>query len=303
MPSPASPLPPSRLRHVVVATDFSPASDNALRRADAIAHQHGATLSLLHVVEPMPMASGWGDGGGSLAWIGVEVVQQSGLRALERQRDAYTERRSSSIQLHCRVGQARHDLARVAAELGGDLLVLGGPPLRNLGERLFGSTVQSVVHGTVLPLLVCRRSAQAPWRKVLASTDFSPAADRAIVLAEGLAPEAEKHLLHAHEPLPEATLALLQPDPGMLGRYIAETGQAATARFEAAATAHPNWTGHFRRGVVLEVIEREAAASQADLLALGTRGHGRWMGALLGSVGQRLLAKLDADLLLVPEAA
>lgn len=286
--------------HVLVGTDFSPAAENALRRADAIAHQFGAKLSLLHVVEPLPLVSAWGDVG-AVAWIGLEALQEAGLRALERQRDAFAQRKCATLDLHCRIGQPRIDLAEQAAELGADLLVLGGRAAPGIGERLFGSTARAVVHAAPLPLLVCRRPAASPWRTVLASTDFSAAAERAVALAERLAPEAFKRLLHVHAPLPEATLALLQPDPGLLERYVAETEAAAAERFQQVSARHPGWTGQFRRGAAIDVVEREAATLEVDLLALGTRGHGRWIGALLGSVGQRVLTRLDCDVLLVPE--
>lgn len=285
--------------HLVVASDFSACADDALRRADALAVALGARLSLMHVVEPLPVVSAWGDPG-SVAWIGLEALQEAGLARLRQQQARLASLTHPDIALHCLVGQPRRDLGALAAELGGDLLVLGAHAPTGLGQRLLGTTAQAAVHASPLPLLVCRRPATAPWRRVLGASDFSPSAERALPWAAVLAPAAEKHLLHVHPSLPEATLALVQPDPAALERFTAEAEKGALERFAALSARYPDWVAHFRRGDVAETVEREAAERGADLVVLGTRGHGPWLGGLLGSVGQRLLAKLDADVLLVP---
>lgn len=296
-----APITPSP-SHLVVASDFSPCADNALQRADALAMALGARLSLLHVVEPLPVVSAWGDPG-SMAWIGLEALQEAGLERLKRQRARLSSLTHSDITLHCLVGQPRRDLGGLAADLGGDLLVLGTHPPSGLGQRLLGTTAQAAVHACPVPLLVCRRPAAAAWRCVLGASDFGPSAERALPWAGLLAPAAEKHLLHVHTSLPEATLALVQPDPAALERFTIEAEKGALERFEALSARYPDWVAHFRRGDVAETVEREAAERSADLVVLGTRGHGPWLGGLLGSVGQRLLVKLDADVLLVPQPA
>lgn len=287
--------------HLVVATDFSPCADEALRRADALAVRFGARLSLLHVVEPLPVVSAWGDTG-SVAWIGIEALQDAGHQRMVRQLAAHPALRSPDIALHCRVGQPRRDLGALAAEIGGDLLVLGAHAPSGLGQKLLGSTAQATVHGSPLPLLVCRRPAASSWLRVLAATDFGSAALKAQGLAALLAPTAEKRLVHAHPPFPEATLAMMQPDPAMLEQFAERAEREAAERLSTLGAASPDWSTHFRRGEAADVAVREAAAQQADLVALGTRGHGPWLGGLLGSVGQRVLARLDADVLLVPGA-
>lgn len=284
-------------RHLVVATDFGPSADNALARALALAQGLGARLSLLHVVEPLPIVSAWGDAG-SAAWLGVEALVQAGEEALARQIARVPGAGAAGVTAACRVGMPRRDLGRIARELGGELLVLGARNERRLGDRLIGNTAQAAVHHACLPLLVCRRPAAAPWREVLAATDFGEAAARAVALAEALSPGARRRLLHVHASLPEATLALVQPDPGQLERYAAAAEADASQRFDALCAGLPGWTGHFRRGHAGELLMEAIATHQPDLVALGSRGHGPWIGGLLGSLGQRVLAQAEADVLL-----
>jgi len=290
----------SAIRHIVVATDFEPPSTEAVRRAAALATRLGATMSLLHVVEPLPMVSAWGDPGAA-AWIGMDALLQAGGARLRRQAEVLGDV-AASAALVCRVGMPRRDLGTIAAELGGDLLVIGCRGERRLGDRLLGSTAQTTLHRAAIPVLVVRRPAATSWDAVLAASDFSPASLRAIALAEALAPAASKRLLHVHAPMPEATLALMQPDPGQLETYLGLAERDAAARFEQECATYPAWKGEFRRGPAIDTVLGEAERHAVPLLALGTRGHGPWLGGLLGSLGQAALARGRADVLLVPDA-
>ena len=289
-------------RHLVVATDFSPAADAALARAGVLAQNLGARISLLHVIEPLPIMSAWGDPGAG-AWLGLEALHNAGEAELRRQLDRHAGTPAAAAKAVSRIGLPRRDLGRLAQELGGDLLVLSARNERRIGDRLLGSTAQATVHHAVLPVLVLRRPAKAPWERVLAASDGSAAAQVAIALAETLADWSEARLLRVHPPLPEATLSLMQPAQTQLEALVKSLETEAVLRAETEARAHPRWQGEFRRGDVIDTVLGEIEQRAIDLVALGTRGHGPWLGGLLGSLGQAVLARASCDVLLVPEPA
>lgn len=289
-------------RHLVVATDFSPAADNALARAGALAQKLGARLSLLHVIEPLPVASAWGDPGAG-AWLGLEALIAAGEAELRRQLERHAGSAAAAAVPICRMGLPRRDLGRLARELEADLLVLGARSERRLGDRLLGSTAQASVHHAGLPVLVLRRPAGAPWSRVLAASDGSAAAHAAIGLAEALAEGSEARLLRVHPPLPEATLSLMQAAQAQLDALELRNEREAAALAEAEAKAYPAWQGEFRRGEVIGTVLGEIEQRAIDLVALGTRGHGPWIGGLLGSLGQAVLARATCDVLLAPDPA
>ena len=52
---------PTRIRKILVPTDFSPASTVAVKRAVALANQCGATLTILHIIDINPQGAGTAD--------------------------------------------------------------------------------------------------------------------------------------------------------------------------------------------------------------------------------------------------
>ncbi len=127
--------------------------------------------------------------------------------------------------------------------------------------------------------------------RILAATDFSPAADRAVRRAALIAKQqgAELHLLHVVHPLSLYPGQNLAPEPldvaeveaagerlGPLAKVLAEHYGIRT---------HAAW----RIGRAHSRIAEYAQGIGADLAVVGARGEGTLVRLLLGSTAQRLL--------------
>ena len=139
--------------HLLVAVDFSDFSAQILSRAAQIATLHGAKLSLLHVVEFFPEDI-------PLNWIAPENKDP----AVYLQAHAHNK----LVELAARVGvdsfepqvllsthSAGHDIARVAAEQGADLMVIGSHGRGGAAEHT-GPTAHAVLHRAHCDVLVVR---------------------------------------------------------------------------------------------------------------------------------------------------
>jgi nucleotide-binding universal stress UspA family protein len=86
---------------------------------------------------------------------------------------------------------------------------------------------------------------------------------------------------------------------------LAELGQARAdsvldaARLEARAHGATRIATRAASGDPAEEILAAARELRPDLIALGSRGHGRLVGLLLGSVAQKVLAHADCPVLVV----
>jgi nucleotide-binding universal stress UspA family protein len=145
-----------KIDNILVATDFSEASDAALLYGIHFARAYGATLHLLHVVDDMAAAAMATTGAltdvGSLQ-LDLEKTTRQKLDGLLASEDR--------VSLHARVAvvtsstPARSILA-YAAEVPVDLIIVGTHGRTGLAHFFMGSVAQQVVRTAPCPVLTVR---------------------------------------------------------------------------------------------------------------------------------------------------
>lgn len=282
------------MERILVATDMAEQGGIALRRGAALAHELGAQLIVLHV-----MQDGLPDD--------LHAVFETALLArLEGQTAELKERLGLDVVVRIGVGTDWMVILARIEEEGADLLVMGAHRHPGLIDLFRGTTVDRVAKACGIPLLVVREDSDRPYRSVLVATDFSLAAREALVAAHRLAPEARLRLLHAFT-VP-------------FGRFLRSTArndvledERSRMRIEADTGMTTflggleGLVGHRDRITVEEepsaAIRYQFEHAPVDLLALGTHSRPRLSEALLGSVARGLLADPPCDILAVPPSA
>ncbi|HPC62779.1 MAG TPA: universal stress protein [Verrucomicrobiota bacterium] len=144
------------LRKLLVPLDFSECACHALRYAAAFAGKVGASLVLLHVVEP---AVG-GDHYLSLAPT-LDDANEHQVAAGRERLEALCQRqvcRQLSCQTLVRLGWAASEIVDTALALGADLIVMGTHGRSGLKHVLLGSTAEKVVRQAPCPVLTIRHT-------------------------------------------------------------------------------------------------------------------------------------------------
>ena len=136
-------------RTLLVAIDCSEDSGRVLARAAAVASK-GATLHLIHVIEPLALAYG--------ADVPMDVSDlQSSL--MERARKAALEHAQrfaiSPDQVHVELGSIERTIQEKADQLGADLIVVGSHTRSGLA-LLLGSTAKGLVPGAHCDVLAVK---------------------------------------------------------------------------------------------------------------------------------------------------
>jgi nucleotide-binding universal stress UspA family protein len=290
------------IRCILAATDLSEASRVALRRAAQLARQHGARLELMHVVRSAAVLPDW------LARAQPRLADEEDLKAELRGRltamavEAGIEG-SIKFDLEVRFGKPAQLLAERAHELQADLLVVGAHGESGLVESMIGTTAQKVVRLSRIAVLVAKRAADGPYRRMLVSTDFSDSAKAAAHLAHRLAPDAALELFTAYD-VPYFTLmthAGVSDDAmGDYRKLAHDDAQTAMDTFLADlgppfADSHPV----LRHGYAPPLIQQYVEEQPIDLVAVGAQGKGAISATLLGSVSSRVLAESRCDVLVV----
>jgi universal stress protein A len=138
-------------RHILFATDFGPAARSIGARAVELARRYDARLSLVHVVEYVPLDFS-GDFGIPPP---VEVETELQARSRERLAELATQLGAADAGRFVEVGTTKHEILRLAQTEAVDLIVLGSHGRSGLG-LLLGSTANAVLHGAACDVLAVR---------------------------------------------------------------------------------------------------------------------------------------------------
>ena len=253
-------IPEISFKEILVASDLSDASTNAVGYAKAIAKHFGSHIVLAHVSDPAaPIAIPEG------GWIQdyanqVEEQMQTAGAALREEGLA-----ADAVNTY---GAVRQEIAALADEYQTDLIVLGTHARRGLKRFVFGSEAEGLVRRTTRPVLtVGPAAAEAPkgaWapKNILCATSLNPRAAQVVAYAYKLA----KSL--------GATFELLSVDDP---NHPADRDATWSVFEEALAEALPEELGKSQIRSLLsgrspaENIVDVAKALRSDLIVMGAR--------------------------------
>jgi len=149
--------PALRFKKILAPVDFSPASQNGLQHAVRFAHEFGAELTLLYVLEPTPAAN-FVAIPGTIPFPETDFSKaEKNLRAL-----AASVRTDGAERPHwnVRAGLPSHEIVEAAKEAGIDLIVIATHGYTGWKHFCIGSTAERVVRAAPCPVLVVREKEQ-----------------------------------------------------------------------------------------------------------------------------------------------
>jgi nucleotide-binding universal stress UspA family protein len=144
-------LPVFRLKRILVPVDFSDCSKKALKYAIPFARQFGASLVLLHVLQPYLPAT-------EMSSVDVELVLHQTREACDEELKALQRTVGADVASEAvlRSGNPYTEIVQAEKEYGIDLIVLSTHGRTGLAHVLLGSTAERVVRHAHCPVLVVR---------------------------------------------------------------------------------------------------------------------------------------------------
>lgn len=138
-------------QHLLIAVDLTEASEIIANKALALAQCCEARLSLLHVVEYVPV-----DPAGEALLPPPVNMEDELMDAARKRLDALAEKLGlPDCRRHVVLGNIKTEVARVANENAVDLIVLGSHERHGL-QLLWGSTERSVLSAAPCDVLAIR---------------------------------------------------------------------------------------------------------------------------------------------------
>ena len=143
--------PKLKIKSILVPTDFSAASKKALKYAEELARQFNAQITLLHVIEPMPMA----DFGAYPLALSYDPLLKKTKQTLDRfSRREVAENLLKETQVS--VGRPFQEITDAARKLKMDLIVIATHGHTGLTRAILGSTAERIVRYAPCPVLTVR---------------------------------------------------------------------------------------------------------------------------------------------------
>lgn len=284
------------MRRILVATDFSPRADLALRRAAMLACATGARLDMVHVIDPdRPKAL---------------ITAETGLSRdlLEEQREILRDRYDIEIAAHLYEGEAFQGIARALDDLQPDLLVVGAYRRRLLQDTFIGTTAERAIRRSRKPVLMVNADVREPYVHILAAVDLSANAAHALRVTSALElnRDALLSVTYAFEAPGIGSISQGSMSKEEIRRYLAE--ERALAATELDAFLESVGTGKAQRIVrnidrtPVATIQSVAEELSADLLVIGAGTGSGPARMMLGSTALEILATSRRDVLVVPYA-
>ena len=205
-------------KHVVVATDFSAASERALAHALPLAQRYGSSVSIVHAIPPEMREITFGPLPRELDHERLQAEKE-----MTRLADDACMRNLDPRMILER-GEVWDVLSWVIQREDADLLVMGTHGRGGLNKLVLGSVAEDVLRRTSCPVLTVGPSVppvvagKSGFKTILFATDFGPSAPRSFSYALSLAEDCQAKLilLHVVPPMPSTDIGPGIYGPGVL---------------------------------------------------------------------------------------
>lgn len=287
------------LDSLLVATDHSADGHDAVRRAALLAHEHGARLHILHLL----------DGGRR------QILRRRLFPALDIDREAAQARnalqrmaaeisRSCDVSVSVEVVVGDPGAALQQASQRADLVVIGRRGRGWLGRLRVGRTVDRMLVTCRRPVLVVRTPVAQAYQRILVPIDFTDGADAALRVAARMRREADLHVVHAIDSRRDAILRDADVPEHLIreARGMEEAGTRARIRrkFSRLGLDGAPVSLALTYGRMAPSTLRHARRLEADLIVAAREGGSTTGRFLFGGVGRRILFGSPCDTLIVP---
>jgi nucleotide-binding universal stress UspA family protein len=296
---------------VVCGVDWSDESMAAVNVAAGLSKRLGATLVLAHVVEEST----------TFPYGSEPELNRNRHRAHTKTTRLFhsVRRQLDPLDVEGRVlyGAPADELAELAAQEEAALLLVGSRGRGAVKAALFGSVSSAVSRAADCPVVIVRSDmalagpeATGHRATIVCGVDDSQQARGAARVAAALAGalDAELMLVHAYPPARSAATipagGIAPPvDLDELEERHRRAGETLLGQVAEDAVGDAPVRTRLETGAAASALERCAREEQAELIVVGTHGHGPLASALLGSTSVALAAGGPVPVVMVSERA
>jgi nucleotide-binding universal stress UspA family protein len=280
---------------ILLATDFSSASEKATLYAKALARRFSSTVEIAHIFDPSVVSS---------YEETILSLPNDERRRIENERFKILREKFSASGIKVRITspEGHHvstALLKVAKEDKIDLIAAGTQSKTGVERLILGSTAEQFIRNAACPVLTVGPKAKAVedaplvFRTIIYATDFSAQAAKAAVFALSFAQDSGAHLYFCH---------VLGSQKQTLGKAKFVDGAFESSLKRMVPESSYDWCtpecviGH---GDAAKAILELARRVQADLIVLGARKASFWLAHVDHGLTPDLLAEATCPVMTV----
>lgn len=282
------------VKNILLASDFSSASDQAAAYAKALALNYRSTVEIAHVFDPSVVTSYME------AVLGLPVKERRHISSdsLERLQREFA---AAGIDAHTSLpdGHRPHlALLQLARECDTDLIVAGTHSRWGLERLVAGSTAEELIRNSFCPVLTVGPHARTPgegplvFNRIVYATDFSVEASKAAVYALSFAQDAGAHLYYCY-------VAKDRETPEQRVRHDAAFRAALDRMIPESSYEWCTPETVVEHGDAAEAILELAERVHADLIVLGARNASFWLTHIEHGLTPDLLAEATCPVMTI----
>ncbi|WP_411890268.1 universal stress protein [Yoonia sp. SDW83-1] len=256
------------MEHIIVASDLSDRSEQALLRGVNLARRLGAKLSVHYVVDSaMPLAI-------------AEDVKFQAQTALETAMQAHAKDGDLTYNISVDIGDVVDEITQAFRQINPSLLVVGVHRRRLFLDQIKETTMERLIRASRQPVLLVAGPADQEYTNALGAIDLSRACESALRHLRRIAPDAALTLFHAHEV-----------------SFLKES-QRDYATWKAVASLPENIPDPiFVEASPADAVHDLMKTGKYDLLALGAHTRSNLSRLMLGGLTAGLIRNPPCDLL------
>ena len=275
------------LKKIMMATDFSQHSGDALRMAVLLAKGFHSEIILIHVI---PEITG--------LKIDRDEIRKVGTGKLRELKTDIERKGVPSAETILRFGTPFERIVEHSDELDVNLIVVGSG---KRGKKYpLGTTAERVMLYADKPVLTVKPGGRPLIRKIVCPVDFSDASKRALINAVHLSRTFEAHLtvLTVYEPLLSSFFGPGGTPGESKEKALVQRQQYQYDKFLRGFESEDlTWTKIIRRGEPYEEILKAVQGAQPDLLVMGSQGRTGLSRLLMGSTTERVVREMPCSVI------
>jgi nucleotide-binding universal stress UspA family protein len=270
--------PTARMEKLMVATDGSEYSENAIREAINLAKVCSGNLIAVSVVKANLEFD-------SVLPQFVEKAEEEAIKHLESVKVQATKEGVKCTTLVSRSEEPYEDIVRHASKNKVDMIIMGTHGKTEMKRLMMGSVTALVIGHASCNILVLPLNAKVECRNVLIATDGSKYSEAAASEALGIAKRCGSSLILISVASSDAEIA------SAAGNVKKITGMAEKENIHVEGIAV--------KGKPYEAIIVTAKQKGTDLIIMGSHGRTGLERLLMGSVTERVIGHSEAAVLVV----